>query len=155
MAGSNKLFVMIAIFLVGMLVLGLLAIGGVVIFGSINRAQQAARPTATSTLAIVRASTPTQTRTPTATPLPTNTAPPTMTNTPVVQATLTPASGAQGVGEMSGQGDVPPTTTPMRPPTVATGETTPDTGIGGLEAVLIAAGLLGVLFITRRLRAGS
>ena len=51
MARSNKLFVMIAIFLVGMLVLALLAIGGVVIFGSINRAQQAARPTATATLA--------------------------------------------------------------------------------------------------------
>jgi hypothetical protein len=154
MAGNNKLFVMIAIFLVGMLVLGLLAIGGVVIFGSINRAQQAARPTATPTLAIVRAATPTATRTPTATPLPTLTPLPTMTNTPVVQATLTPASGAQSVGELSGQGELPPTATPTRQPPAAQ-ETTPDTGIGGLEAVLIAAGLVGVLFITRRLRAGA
>ena len=99
MAGSNKLFVMIAIFLVGILVLGLLAIGGVVIFGSFNRAQQAARPTATATLAIVRANTPTPSRTPTATPIPTNTSLPTMTNTPVVMATLTPATGAEGAGE--------------------------------------------------------
>jgi hypothetical protein len=153
MARSNKLFVMIAIFLVGMLVLALLAIGGVVIFGSINRAQQAARPTATTTL-IARAPTPTQTRTPTITPLATITPLPTPTNTPVVQATPTGVPGAQNAGVMSGQGEVPtptPTSTPMPP-----GESsTPDTGIGGLEAVLIAVGLVGVVLIARRLRRSS
>jgi hypothetical protein len=154
MGRSNKLFVMIAIFLVGMLVLALLAIGGVVIFGSINRAQQAARPTATATLAVVRAPTATQTRTPTITPLSTITPLPTPTNTPVVLATMTAVPGAQNAGEMSGQGEEPtptPTSTPLRP-----GESsTPDTGIGGLEVVLIAAGLVGVVFITRRLRGSS
>ena len=53
MPGNNRLFVLIALFLVGLLVLGLLAIGGVVIIGSINRSQQAARPTLTPTLPTV------------------------------------------------------------------------------------------------------
>jgi len=32
-------------------------------------------------------------------------------------------------------------------------QSTPDTGVGGVEALLIAAGLVIVLFVTRRLRA--
>jgi hypothetical protein len=154
MARNSKMFTMVAIFLVGMLVLGLLAIGGVVIFGSINRAQQAARPTATPTLpAVVRAPTVTQTSTPTVTPMPSNTPLPTLTYTPVVLPTPTPTSGAKIGGEVAGQSDVAATHTPVPEATSDEEETTPDTGIGGLEAVLIAAGLVGVLFITRRLRA--
>jgi hypothetical protein len=153
MARNSKLFMMVAIFLVGMLVLGLLAIGGVVIFGSINRAQQAARPTPTPTLpAVVRAPTATQTSTPTVTPLPTNTPLPTLTYTPVVLPTPTPTSGGKVGGEVAGQSEAAATRTPVPAATPVEEETTPDTGIGGLEAVLIAAGLVGVLFITRRLR---
>lgn len=153
MASSNKLFVMIAIFLVGMLVLGLFAIGGVVIFGTINR--QSARPTPTATLAVAKLPpTPTITSTPTATPLPTHTPLPTPTNTPVVQATATP-SLIESAPEVSGQAEASapvPTWTPALEASVAAEESTPDTGIGGLEMVLIAVGLVGVLFIARRLR---
>jgi len=167
MTGNSRLFTIIVLFLVGIVVLGLLATGGVVLFGSINRAQQAARPTATATLAIVWAPTPTRTSTPTPTPLPTSTPLPTPTHTPRsgVQPTPTPVSGAQHAGEMSAQADEP-TTTPTATPvpaatltktavpgaTPAAQSTTPDTGMGGLEAVLIAAGLVSVLVITRRLR---
>jgi len=151
MAGNNKMFVLIAIFLVGLLVLGLLAIGGVVAFGSINRAQQAARPTATSTLpAVAKAPTPTLIRMPSPTPIPTNTPLPTATNTPVVQATLAPEGDVGGQAEPGGP--VTPTHTPAVVATPVSEQGTPDTGIGGLEALLIAAGLIGVLFITRRLR---
>ncbi len=153
MASSNKLFVMIAIFLVGMLVLGLFAIGGVVIFGTINR--QSARPTPTATLAAVKLPpTPTITPTPTVTPSPTHTPLPTPTNTPVVQAMATP-SLVESAPEMSGQAEVPipaPTWTPALEASVAAEESTPDTGIGGIEMILIAVGLVGVLFIARRLR---
>ncbi len=153
---NNKLFVMIAIFLVGMLVLGLFAIGGVVIFGTINR--QAARPTPTATLAVVKLpATPTTTSTPTATPLPTNTPLPTPTNTPVVQATATPST-VEGAPELSGQAEEPipaPTWTQAPEASVAAEESTPDTGIGGIEMILIAVGLVGVLFIARRLRTNS
>lgn len=153
MASSNKLFVMIAIFLVGMLVLGLFAIGGVVIFGTINR--QSARPTPTATLAVVKLPpTPTITSTPTATPSPTATSLPTPTNTPVVQATATP-SLIESAPEVSGQAEAPipaPTWTPALEASVAAEESTPDTGIGGIEMILIAVGLVGVLFIARRLR---
>jgi len=151
MAGNNKMFVSIGIFLVGLLVLGLLAIGAVVAFGSINRAQQAVRPTATSTLpAVAKAPTPTLTRMCSPTPIPTNTSLPTVTNTPVVQAT--PASEGDVGGQAESGGPVTPTYTPAVLATPVSEQGTPDTGIGGLEALLIAAGLIGVLFITRRLR---
>ncbi len=151
MAGNNKMFVLIAIFLVGLLVLGLLAIGGVVAFGSINRAPQAAQSTATSTLpAVAKAPTPTLTRMPSPTPNLTNTSLPTVTNTPVVQATLAPEGDVGGQAETSGP--VTPNHTPAVLATPVSEQGTPDTGIGGLEALLIAAGLIGVLFITRRLR---
>jgi hypothetical protein len=186
MAGSNRPFVMIVVILAGMLVVGLLVTGGLMIFGTINRTQQAARPTGTPTLAVVRAPTSTPTiPAPTVTPLP--------TNTRVVRRTATPVSGAQAAGDMSVQGElsaapstgtpemvaetitptwtpepagetgtpaptpepVSVTSVPTRTPEPASQTSTPDTGIGGLEALLIAAGLVGVLFITRRLRTGS
>jgi hypothetical protein len=146
MTGNNRLFVLIALFLVGMLVLGLLAIGGVVIFGSINRAQQAARPTATSTLPAVALVTPTWT--PSATPSPTNTSLPTATPTKVVVGTPTPS------GEATPTPVPPPTHTPV-PGATPVGEETPPTGIGGFGAVLAAIGLAGVLFIARRMRTAS
>lgn len=149
MAGNNRLFVLIALFLVGLLVLGLMAIGGVVAFGQLNRAQQAARPTFTPTLPLIAQATPTFP--PTATPAPTNTSLPTVTPTKVVQDTPT----------LTGDETPTPTWTPMVTSTPVSGatpageETTPDTGIGGLGAALAAIGLAGVLFFTRRLRATS
>jgi hypothetical protein len=146
MPGNNRLFVLIALFLVGLLVLGLLAIGGVVIIGSINRSQQAARPTLTPTLPAIAQATPTFT--PSATPLPTNTLEPTLTPTKLVQDTP----------PLTGDETATPTWTPMPSATPVPGatpvgeETTPDTGIGGLGAALAALGLAGILFFTRRLR---
>ncbi len=162
MAGSSKLFVMIVMILAGMLVVGLLVTGGLMIFGSINRAQQAAWPTATATLSAV-ARVPTQTPTtpaptvtpsPTNTSLPTNTPSPTATRTPVLRRTATAVAGAQVAGDMSAQGESL-SSTPTWTPQPVSESSTPDTGIGGLEAVLIAVGLVGVLFITRRLRTGD
>lgn len=151
MAGNNKVFVSIGIFLVGLLVLGLLAVGGMVALGSINRAQQAAEPTGTSTLpAVAKAPTPTLTRPPSPTLMPSNTSLPTITNTPVVKATLAPEGDVGGQAESAGP--VTPSHTPAVVATPVSEQSTPDTGIGGLEALLIAAGLIGVLFITRRLR---
>lgn len=88
MTGNNRLFVLIALFQVGLLVLGLLAISGVVIIGSIDRAQRAAGPTLTPMLPIIAQATPTFR--PAATPSPTNTLEPTATATKVVQDTPPP-----------------------------------------------------------------
>ncbi|UCC88317.1 MAG: hypothetical protein JSV81_03145 [Anaerolineales bacterium] len=149
MAGNNRLFVLIALFLVGLLVLGLLAIGGVVIVGSINRSQQAARPTSTPTLpAIAQA---TATRLPTATLPPTNTLEPTLTPTKVVQDTPTLTGDETATPEPAERA----TSTPVPGATPAGEGTTPDTGIGGLGAALAAVGLGSVLFIVRRLRTAS
>lgn len=92
MTGNNRLFVLIALFQVGLLVLGLLAIAGVVIIGNIERAQRAAGLTLTPTLPIIAQATPTFT--PGATPSPTNTLQPAATYTKPVQDTPTP-SGAE------------------------------------------------------------
>jgi hypothetical protein len=149
MAGNNRLFVLIALFLVGLLVLGLLAIGGVVIIGSINRSQQAARPTFTPTLPAIAQVTPTFP--PTNTPIPTSTPLPSITPTKVVQDTPTPTGNETATPTLV----VMPTSTPVSGATPAGEGTTPETGIGGLGAVLAALGLAGVLFITRRLRTAS
>jgi len=98
---QNRLFIIIAIGLVGMLVLGLLGIGGYVVFSRSKRSAYLAeeRP-------VVMMPTDTPTVMATATPLPTNTFAPPATSTPIVllptstpvviialQATTTPASG--------------------------------------------------------------
>ena len=98
---QNRLFIIIAIGLVGMLVLGLLGIGGYVVFSRSKRTgpQPQAMP-------LVMMATDTPTVMATDTPLPTKTLAPAVTNTPVVllststpvvilamQASTTPASG--------------------------------------------------------------
>lgn len=88
MKGKNRLFVLIALFQVGVMILGLLAIGGVLVIGDIDWAQRAARPAPTPTLPVITLATPPFT--PTATPSPTNTPEPTVTPTRVVKDTLTP-----------------------------------------------------------------
>jgi len=45
-----------------------------------------------------------------------------------------------------------PTNTPVPVGTPAGTNEVPDTGFGGLEMVLIAFGLVGVLFVSRRMR---
>ncbi|HIP96791.1 MAG TPA: hypothetical protein EYH32_06195 [Anaerolineae bacterium] len=142
--GRNRLFIIIAIGLAGMLVCGLLGIGGYMLFikprgdQSAVATRQAVAQRATL-IAQQATSTPTATATspalPTAPPSPTPTSTPTQiaTNTPVVPPTNTPVPGAAT-------------------PTPTWGGGTPDTGIGGLGAVLLAAGLMVLAFVVRRVR---
>jgi lysozyme family protein len=162
MPGSNRLLVLIAVFLVGLLVLGLLAIGGIVAFDSFNQTQQSVKDSATSTPpAVSQLPTATNTRAPSPTPVPTRTPRPKPTNTPAVRETITSPEGDAEGGDMGSQavegGPASQSPTPGSSPVpgatpAASQESTPNTGIGGLEIVLIAIGLVGVLFITRRLR---
>lgn len=90
MKDKNRLFVLIALFQVGLMILGLLAIAGVVVLANIDRAQRAARLTPTPATPVTTPATPTFT--PTATPSPTNTSEPTATPTRVVRETLAPTA---------------------------------------------------------------
>ncbi len=142
--GQNRLFIIIALGLVGLLMLGLLGIGG---WALIIRPKQQARVAAIQSPTVVVAAateTPTATPTPTATMTPTNTPAPLATNTPVVPtATATQVGGA--------------TATPTRTPTPTPGGegSTPDTGIGGAMAAVGAVLLAGLLLAARRLRLAS
>lgn len=147
--GGNRLFVILAVGLAGLIVLGLLAIGGVLVLRNIRGEQDLAQAVpakvATPTLAIV-AEVPT--KMPTNTPIPT-VAPvePTITptNTPVVLPTNTPS-------EEEAAAAAEPTNTPVPVGTPVSSDEVPDTGFGGLEMALIALGLIGVLFVSRKAR---
>lgn len=150
--GQNRLFVTLAIALIGLLVLGLLGVGAVfIIRQNIDQQDVAAQPSPTL---LIRLPNPTATLVPVA-KAPTNTPMPTPTNTPV----LVPGSekGQEAaVGNKQETSPTPkpsPTRTPV-PNGAPAGATTvvPETGFGGFEAALIAVGLAAVLFIARRLR---
>ena len=154
--GQNRLFVILAISLIGLLVLGLVGIGGVFIIRQ-NLEQQtvASHPTPTL-MAILPNATATFTPAP---PKATNTPLPTPTNTPVLVGQSDGGQGAasaQGSAQSSPTPKAWPTRTPVPGAAQAgasnTSNVVPETGIGGLEAVLIAIGLTGVLFAARRLR---
>ena len=153
---QSRLFVILAIALIGLLVLGLLGIGGVFVIRQ-NLQEQAAlsRPTPT---VMIRLPEPSATFTPVK-PAATNTPAPTPTNTPVVDEDGNRPSGAPAAvggsgGEAQGVSGIP---LPDNNGVPGAGgaqvpSTVPDTGLGGLEAVLIALGLAGVLFVARRMR---
>jgi len=153
--GQNRLFVILAISLIGLLVLGLVGIGGVFIIRQ-NLEQQAVASQPTPTLmSVLPIATPTFTPAP---PKATNTPMPTPTNTPVVVG-KSDSGEAAASSKGSAQGSPTPKIQllPNRTPapdaaTPNTSNVVPETGIGGLEAVLIAIGLTGVLFVARRLR---
>ena len=140
----NRLFIIIVIGLAGLLACGLLSVGGYMLFLK-PRGDQSAVATreavAQRATLIAQQATATATATATLPALPT--APPTATpsptpgqaatNTPVVPPTATPVPGA-------------PTPTPTW------GGGTPDTGIGGVVAVLLAAGLAVLVFVVRKVR---
>lgn len=154
--GQNRLFVILAISLIGLLILGLVGIGGVFIIRQ-NLEQQAVASKPTPTLvAILPNATPTFTP---AAPNSTNTPMPTPTNTPVVSGQS--ASGGEAASS-GAQTETTPTSKPWptRTPVGGAAEAgvtnvVPETGIGGLEAILIAAGLTAVLFVARRLRTSA
>jgi hypothetical protein len=152
--GQNRLFVILAISLIGLLVLGLVGIGGVFIIRQ-NLEQQAvaSRPTPTLVAILPNA---TATFTP-APPLVTNTPQPTPTNTPVVASTSVSGADQASAGSRANAQSSPtpkpsPTRTPVPAAVPAGTNVVPETGIGGLEALLIGLGLTAVLFVARRLR---
>jgi hypothetical protein len=146
--GQNRLFVTLAIALIGLLVLGLLGVGAVfIIRQNIDQQSVAAQPSPTL---LIRLPNPTATFTP-APKIPTNTPMPTPTNTPV----LAPGNGQEAAASKQESSPTPkpsPTRNPVPGGATAGTAVVPETGFGGLEAVLIAIGLAGVLFIARRLR---
>ena len=156
---QSRLFVILAIALIGLLVLGLLGIGGVFVIRQ-NLQEQAAlsRPTPT---VMIRLPEPSATFTPVK-PAATNTPAPTPTNTPVVDENGNrPAGAPAAVGGTNGGGgaaqEVSGVPLPDKNGVPGAGVaqvpgTVPDTGFGGMEAVLIALGLAGVLFVARRMR---
>ncbi len=127
---SNRLFIIIAIALIGLICIGLMGLGGVFFVIQSNRAQEAAalQPVETST-----PFPPTFTPTPSPTFTPTDTPEPTSTSTPVVR-TATPAS-EDASGAISGQavdaetpaaaGATEPDTTPTSLVDATAADTTP------------------------------
>ncbi len=152
--GGNRLFIILAVGLAGLIVLGLLAIGGVLVMRNIQGKQRVAQEVvpsaATPTLAIV-AELPT--KMPTNTPIPT-VAPvePTVTptNTPVVLPTDTPSEEAVAAAAETTEAEA--TNTPVPVGTPVSSDEVPNTGFGGLEMALIALALVGVLFVSRKAR---
>ena len=154
--GQSRLFVILAIALIGLLVLGLLGIGGVFVIRQ-NLQEQADLVNSTPTIVIQL---PVATPTPIpAKPQPTNTPQPTPTNTPVVAE----ANGEQAaVGSIDNNGHNGDQGGFLPKPTTAEGadkanlpNQVPETGLGAMEAVLIAIGLVTVLFVARRMRMSS
>ena len=161
---QSRLFVILAIALIGLLVLGLLGIGGVFVIRQ-NMQEQAALSRPTPTL-MIKLPDPSPTFTPVKSAA-TSTPAPTPTNTPVVGAEgkkpaagELAAAGSTGVNNNDqGEGAIG---LPLPEKTTADGggaaaaaetpETVPETGLGGLEIILIAVGLVLVLLVTRRMR---
>jgi hypothetical protein len=157
--GSNRLFVILAISLIGLLVLGLLGVGGVfVIRQNMQEQADASRPTPTLIIRL-----PNPTASPTRVLIsPTNTPAPTPVNTPVINPDSNGPTGGQeaavGSGEQAQKNGGPkfPAHTPAAPKAnPASATTVPATGVGGLEIGLIAVGLIALFFVARRLRMAS
>lgn len=156
--GQSRLFVILAVSLIGLLVLGLVGIGGVFIIRQ-NMAKQEVVSRPTPTLVAILPN-PTATFTPSK-PMATDTPAPTPTNTPVLSPQEASASGQEAASSKGSSQDTPtpkpsPTRTPV-PGAAQAGATNvvPETGVGGLEAILIAVGLTAVVFVARKLRTAS
>lgn len=143
--GTNRVFLIAAIGLIGLIFIGLLGVGGYMLLlrpAQEREVEQQATQVAAEATSVAQQTimAPTDTPVPTHTPLPTDTPAPTptppVTNTPVVRPTDTPDANA--------------TPTPTRTP--VGGGQTPQTGIGGLGAVLAAAALLVIIFVARKMR---
>jgi hypothetical protein len=160
--GHSRLFAILAIALIGLLVLGLLGIGGVFVIRQ-NLQGQAVLSQSTPTL-MIELPNPTATFTPIKLAA-TNTPQPTPTSTPVLaaggaggeEAAVSSTDGTNRGNGQAAQGIPLSQSNPNREPVsgaaeAALPEEVPETGLGALEAVLIAAGLVTVLFVTRRMR---
>jgi len=132
--GENRIFTVIALGLVGLLILGLLGIGGLILF---TRLRGPATPTVVAELTPTAAPTKVPTATPTKAPAATPTKAPTAT--PTKAPTATPTRAAT------------PSPTPIVTPT-PTEEGVPDTGGAPLEGALVGSFLAILILVSRRLR---
>lgn len=156
---GNRLFLIIAIGLIGLIVLGLFAVGGLLFIRNLQQSQAIADlPTPTQQV-VVEEVIPTATFTPIP-PSPAATSTPTIapTNTRVIQDGGNGEGNGDGqAGEGNGGAQATPTPgptntpVPVATPAGGTGEV-PPTGFGGFEVFLIAIGLVAVVVVTRRLR---
>jgi len=148
MESQNRLFIIIAIGLVGMLVLGLMGIGGYAIFSRARRSSEQVAVAETAAAATVEAQATAEA--PTEAPTPTPIIPP--TDMPTVVATNTPVvPPTTGTPELT-----PAAPTPVRTatPPLAAGET-PSAGFGGIGAILAGLALAVVFVVARKVRLAS
>ena len=138
--GPNRMFLVIALGLVGLLVLGVIAIGGIFLFNQISK------PAIAPTAIRVAITTPTRAL-PTAPAIATDTPAPTGTATLVVQP-VAPAGGTTPAAGVSATSTVTATVGAGTP-----GSQLPGTGLGE-DLLLLAAGvvLVLVIFVARRAR---
>ena len=148
---SNRLFIISVIGLAGMLLLGMLGIGGYILFGRAQRTPVAVIPTSTPVLS----PTATHTATPTFTITPTRTSTPTPrpTNTPVLLPTptpvrpvlpgATPAAALTEAAPTPTSAVVPPTPTP--PPVGGGAPPQAGFGLGGVIGVGLALAALAAV----------
>lgn len=170
--GQSRLFVILSIALIGLLVLGLLGIGGVfVVRQNMEEQALAARPTPT---VLIRLPDPVASATPTRNILATNTPAPTPTNTPVVVAENADQAAIGGqtnrfganldesgtsaennpAAEEAAPAQKPAPTAAAPSAEIAQASEVPDTGLGLFESLFLAAGLIVVFFVARRMRLG-
>jgi cytoskeletal protein RodZ len=141
--GQSRLFIIVVIGLVGLLMIGLLAIAGLVVY------TRFLAPTPPPTVVAEATSTPRATVAPTA------------TSPPTAAATSTPAEEGATPTRVVQEGSptaVVPTPTPGGPtptPTAEGGDEMAPTGFGPLEALVGGVGLLLVILLVRRLRLSS
>jgi cytoskeletal protein RodZ len=141
--GQSRLFIIVVIGLVGLLMVGLLAIAGLVVY------TRFLAPTPPPTVVAGATSTPRPT------------VAPTVTSAPTVAATSTPPEEGATATKVIQEGSptaVVPTATPGGPtptPTAEGGDEMAPTGFGPLEALLGGVGLLLVILLVRRLRLSS
>jgi type II secretory pathway pseudopilin PulG len=156
--GPNRVFLLLAIAMGGLIVLGVLAVVfALMVVVPRQKQQQAAAVTQTVQVMTQVAAA----WTPTFTPAPTQQLP---TWTPTARPTWTPIPTATATRVLGGTGETPePTVTATQSiladwgaPSSGTGTkpgaTTPPTGIGGVGLGAIAAGLSGLVFAIRKLR---
>ena len=153
MEGQNRLFIIIAIGLVGLLVLGLMGIGGYVIF---SRAKRGAEQVAVAkTAAAATADAQATAEAPTEPPVPTFTSMP-PTDTPTVAPTNTSVVPllTETLEGMPEETPPAPTSVLAATSTPAEGET-PSAGFGGVGAILAGLALAVVFVVARKVRLAS
>ena len=150
-AGQSRLFLIVVVGLVGLLMIGLIAIAGLVVYTRFL----APSPTPPVVAGATATAVPTR---PSAAPTP-----PTIVASPTTSAEEVPtATRVLQTGSPTPEGATPPpegvTPSPGGPTptaTVAGGDEIPPTGFGPLEAFVGGIGLLLIIVLVRRLRLSS